>query len=136
MPQETKSNTESGHRNDTPGQGAVLEPTTDTEMQLALEVARDYRGDTELELRDGSSLTGFVFDIASDTDSGLVARLDLPEDSERRLVSAADIMRIHLSGRDPAAGRSWEAWVKKYAEKKLSGEAASIDSESLDESTT
>ena len=136
MPQETKSNTESVLGDDTPGQGAVLEPTTDTEMRLALEVARDYRGDTRLELRDGSSLTGFVFDIASDRDSGLVARLDLPEDSERRLVSAADIMRIHLSGRDPAAGRSWEAWVKKYAEKKLSGETASIDSESLDEATT
>ena len=136
MPQETKSNDPTPSNDAASVQGTVLEPSSEEAWALALEVARDYRGDTRLELRDGSSLTGFVFDISSDERSGLVARLDLPENSERREVPAADIMRIHLSGRDPAAGRSWEAWVRKYAERKLAGETASIDSEPLDEATT
>ena len=101
-------------------------------MRMALEIARDYRGDVELELRDGSRLAGFVFDIDWETESGPTARIDLPEDAERHLVPSGRILRIHLSGRDPAAGKSWENWVRRYAEKKLAGESASIESESLD----
>ena len=34
----------------------------------------------------------------------------------------ADIAALAFTGRDTAAGRSWEAWMKKYAEKKAAGE--------------
>jgi len=37
-------------------------------------------------------------------------------------VSYAEIAALAFSGRDTAAGKSWEAWMKKYAEKKAAGE--------------
>ena len=44
----------------------------------------------------------------------------------------SDIAALAFSGRDPAAGKSWEAWVRKYWEKKASGETAETEPESLD----
>ena len=44
----------------------------------------------------------------------------------------ADIKHIAFSDRDPSSGKSFETWVKKYVEKKLKGEKASIEAESLD----
>lgn len=132
MPQETKSASQPTTDDPTPGQGAVLELVDDATRRAALEVARDYRGDVELELADGSRLLGFVFDVDWNATEGPTARLDLPEDGQRRLVPGDSIRRIHLSGRDPAAGKSWENWVRRYAEKKLAGESASMESEPLD----
>ena len=34
----------------------------------------------------------------------------------------ASIAALAFTGRDTAAGKSWEAWIKKYAEKKAAGE--------------
>jgi hypothetical protein len=31
-------------------------------------------------------------------------------------------MRLEFTGRDTASGKSWEAWVRKYWEKRASGE--------------
>jgi hypothetical protein len=46
-----------------------------------------------------------------------------PKDSDQKLsISYADIAALAFTGRDTAAGKSWEAWMKKYAEKKAAGE--------------
>ena len=37
-------------------------------------------------------------------------------------ITYADIASLAFTGRDPAAGKSWEAWVKKYMERKAAGE--------------
>jgi len=59
----------------------------------------------------------------------------LPRDSNQRTkVAYADIAALSFSGRDTAAGKSWEAWVKKYWEKKSTGDGqASLEPESLEE---
>jgi hypothetical protein len=47
----------------------------------------------------------------------------LPNDSnQRQKIAYADIAALAFTGRDPAAGKSWEAWVRKYWEKKAAGE--------------
>jgi hypothetical protein len=47
----------------------------------------------------------------------------LPQESrERRDIPYASIAALSFTGRDTAAGKSWEAWVKKYEEKKAAGE--------------
>jgi hypothetical protein len=47
----------------------------------------------------------------------------LPQDShERRDIPYAEIAGLAFTGRDTAAGKSWEAWVKKYQQKKAAGE--------------
>ena len=132
MPQETKSFPDPSPDQANTTQGTVLTPTDDASMRSALEVARDYRGDIEFELRDGTRLAGFVFDVEWDGPEGHTARIDLPEEARRQSCPASNIKSIHLTGRDPAAGKSWENWVRRYAEKKLAGEEASIQSDSLD----
>jgi hypothetical protein len=37
-------------------------------------------------------------------------------------IAYIDIAGLAFTGRDAAAGKSWEAWVKKYMEKKAAGE--------------
>jgi len=47
----------------------------------------------------------------------------LPKDSSQKLkIAYADIAALAFTGRDTAAGKSWEAWVGKYWEKKASSE--------------
>ena len=98
-----------------------------------LEKAFDYRGDVTLTLKDGSTVAGYLFDRRRGkalADSSI--RLMGPVSDEKITVRYADIKHIAFSDRDPAAGKSFETWVKKYIEKKMAGERASIESEPLE----
>ena len=133
MPQQNKIDPTVDLDQDTEArQGMVLEMGDLEHTRFALELTRDYRGDTTIHLRNGESINGFVFSVEGDSLETLALRLDLPEAAERRTVLASEIRHIELDGRDPAAGKSWEKWVQRYAEKKLAGEEASIESEPLD----
>lgn len=97
-----------------------------------LEKAFDFRGDVTLNVKPARTVSGYLFDRRrgqSLADSSV--RLMTPE-GDKVAVAYADIEAIAFSDRDPAAGKSFETWVKKYIEKKLAGERASIESESLD----
>jgi hypothetical protein len=51
----------------------------------------------------------------------------------RTAVSYADIAALAFSGRDMAAGKSWENWVRQYWEKKAAGEKnISLEPEELE----
>jgi hypothetical protein len=116
-------------------QGWVPELASDAELREALEKAFDYRGDVTVTRKDGSKIEGYIFDRVSDkTLTGSFVRV-LPKDSNQRVkISYSDIAALVFTGRDTAAGKSWEAWVRKYWEKKeKSGEGLSLQPESLDE---
>lgn len=115
-------------------QGWVPELATEEELRIALEKAFDYRGDVTLTLKDGGKLEGYVFDRISGASLGASFVRVLPSDgSPRRRVAYADIAALAFTGRDPAAGKSWEAWVRKYWEKKGAGEGgASLEPEPLE----
>ncbi len=104
-------------------QGRVWEAATEEELREGLEKAFDYRGDVTIRRRDGSSVEGYIFDRrAGATLADSCVRL-LPKGGAGKLaVSYADIASISFSGRDTAAGKSWEAWLRKYWEKKAAGE--------------
>ena len=52
---------------------------------------------------------------------------------ERVMIPYADIAALQFTGRDTAAGKTFEAWVKKYWEKKAAGETnIQIEPEKLD----
>ncbi len=115
-------------------QGWVPELATEEELRIALEKAFDYRGDVTLTLKDNSKIEGYIFDrVAGPTLSASFVRV-LPKDSTpRRKIAYADIAALAFTGRDTAAGKSWEAWVSKYWEKKGSGESElSLQPESLE----
>lgn len=100
-------------------------------LREAVVRAVDFRGDVTLELADGRAITGYAFDAQLDRPAGAVIRV-LPADTEARVtVALSDIRRLTFTGKDAASGKSWENWLRRYAAKKLAGEAASIESEPL-----
>ena len=104
-------------------QGWVPELAGEEDLRIALEKAFDYRGDITLTLRDGSKAEGYVFDrISGPTLSASFVRVIPSNGTPRRKIAYAEIAALAFTGRDTAAGKSWEAWVKKYWEKKAAGE--------------
>ena len=109
-------------------EGWVPELANETELREALEKAFDYRGDVTLTKKDGSKIEGYIFDRVSGTSLSASFVRILPKTGTVRLkIAYSHIAALAFTGRDPAAGKSWEAWVKKYWEKKeTGGEAASL----------
>ncbi|HTW57958.1 MAG TPA: hypothetical protein VMD99_07510 [Terriglobales bacterium] len=104
-------------------EGWIPALASEEELRQALEKAFDYRGDVTITRKDGSKIEGYLFDRRSATTlKDSVVRL-YPRNSNAKIaVSYADIAALAFSGRDTAAGKSWEAWMRKYAEKKAAGE--------------
>ena len=104
-------------------EGWIPTLASEEKLRVALEKAFDYRGDVTITRKDGSQIEGYVFDrrpAATLKDS--VVRL-YPKNSNQKLtISYADIAALAFTGRDTAAGKSWEAWMKKYVAKKAAGE--------------
>lgn len=104
-------------------EGWIPSLASDEEIRVALEKAFDYRGDVTITRKDGSRVEGYLFDRRSGaTLRDSLVRLYPKASSEKVSVSYADIAALAFTGRDTAAGKSWEAWMKKYAAKKAAGE--------------
>lgn len=115
-------------------QGWVPQLATEEEVRIALEKAFDYRGDVTLTLKDNSKIEGYIFDrVAGKTLTTSFVRV-MPKDTNQKVtVPYADIAALSFTGKDTAAGKSWEAWVRKYWEKKASGEGTlSLEPESFE----
>ncbi len=107
---------------------------SEEETRKALEKAFDYRGDVTITRKDGSTVEGYLFDRKTGpTLADSLVRV-LPRTSNQRVMIAySDIAALAFTGRDTAAGKSWEAWVKKYVEKKAAGEKhIGLEPESLE----
>ncbi len=115
-----------------PKQGFVSDRTNETEFAAALAAAVDYRGDVTISLDNGSEELGYLFDMTGDMLSGNIGFMTKEDTSPRRL-STSTIRSITFSGRDTAEGKSFDTWIKKYVEKRIAGQKASIECEDLDE---
>jgi hypothetical protein len=104
-------------------EGWVPELATEDDVRNALEEAFDYRGDVTITLKDGTLVEGYIFDRRrGSTLANSVVRL-IPQNSlEKISVPYSEIAALAFTGRDTAAGKSWEAWVRKYWERKTAGE--------------
>ena len=114
-------------------QGLIPSIASEEELRTALEKAFEYRGDVTITCKDGRVIEGYVYDrrLAATLSESRVRVL--PADGSGRVsVPYAEIAALHFSGRDTAAGKSWEAWVRKYWEKKAAGESAAIEPERLE----
>ena len=115
-------------------QGWVPKLATEEELRIALEKAFDYRGDVTLTLQDGSKIEGYIFDRVTGNSLGTSFVRVMPRDDfQKRKIAYADIAALAFTGKDTAAGKSWEAWVRKYWKKKASGQGVlSLEPESLE----
>ena len=104
-------------------EGWVPELAGEEELRQALESAFSYRGDVLITRKDGSRVEGYVFDRRSGrTLNESVVRL-LPKDGgPKTLIPYAEIAALAFTGRDMAAGKTWENWVRQYWDRKAAGE--------------
>jgi len=127
-------------------QGWIPQLATEADVRAVIEKAFDYRGDVTItrkaknkdkdkgQNKDGSQITGYLFDrrIGPTLDNSVV-RLMLATSNQRPSIPYSEIAAIAFTGRDTAAGKSYEAWVKKYWEKREKGEKnISIEPEALE----
>jgi hypothetical protein len=104
-------------------QGQVWEAASEAELREGLEKAFDYRGDVTITRHDGTTVEGYIFDRrASITLSDSYIRLFPRGTSQKVSIAYSDVKTLAFTGRDTAAGKSWEAWMKQYQAKKAAGE--------------
>jgi hypothetical protein len=115
-------------------EGWIPTLATDAEIREALEKAFDYRGDVTITRKDGSKIEGYLFDRRSGLSLADSFVRIIPSNAQTKVnVSYADVAALAFTGRDTAAGKTFEAWVKKYWEKKAAGEKnIQIEPEKLD----
>ena len=96
---------------------------SDEALRDALEKAFDYRGDVTLTLKSGERVEAYIFNRqAAPALADCYVQYFVPGDAIKHRVSYALITGIEFTGKDRAAGKHWENWVKQYNEKKAAGE--------------
>ncbi len=116
-------------------EGWIPEMASEGEVREALEKAFDYRGDITVTLREGGRIEGYLFDRRQGaTLADSFVRI-IPTNNRAKVnIAYSDVVALAFTGRDTAAGKSFDAWVKKYQEKKAAGEKnIQIEPERLDE---
>ena len=104
-------------------EGWVPELAGEEEVRQALEKAFDYRGDVTITRKNGSKVEGYIFDRRTGKTLADSAVRLFPKDADQKIsIPYSEIAALAFSGRDTAAGKSFEAWVRKYWEKKAAGE--------------
>jgi len=114
-------------------EGWIPELAGEEDLRQALEKAFDYRGDVTLTLKSGERIEAFIFNRHTGaTLADSYVQYFTPSAPEKRKVSYAEIARLAF-GKDRAAGKHWEDWVKKYNERKAAGEQGiALHPEALD----
>lgn len=83
-----------------------------TSLAEAIEQAFDYRGDVTLVKRDGTEVVGYLFNRDGEAAEPFVQLFEREGDRPLR-VRYSEIRAILLTGRDTAAGTSYEAWLRR-----------------------
>lgn len=102
-------------------EGWVPEIGPDLTLEQVIDHAFDYRGNTTLVLADGEERVAYVSNRDASAAEPFVQIFD--EAGEGPItIPYADIRTIRFTGKDTAAGKSWEAWVKRKAAEKLAAQ--------------
>ena len=115
-------------------EGWIPALASEEEICEALEKEFDYRGDITVTRKDGTKVEGYLFDRRQGATLEQSFIRIIPMNNEGKInVAYSDIAALAFTGRDTAAGKTFEAWVKKYWEKKAAGERnIQIEPEKLD----
>jgi hypothetical protein len=104
-------------------EGWIPALASEDEVREALEKAFDYRGDITVTLKDGNRVEGYLFDRRPGATLAQSFIRIIPVNNNSKLnIAYSDIAALAFTGRDTAAGKTFDAWVKKYWEKKAAGE--------------
>jgi len=103
-------------------EGSVPSLATDEDLKIALEKAFDFRGDVTITLKSGEKIEAYIFNRHTGaTLAESWVQYFAPNAAEKRKLPY-DLIAGLTFGKDRAAGKHWEDWVKAYNEKKAAGE--------------
>jgi hypothetical protein len=88
----------------------------DVSLEEVVDLAFDYRGDVTLVRRDGTETIGYLFNRNAEVNRPFVQMFDRAGDGPLT-VPYADIRTIRFTGKDTAAGKSYEAWLRRKTER-------------------
>ena len=104
-------------------EGWVPELASEDDLRAALEKAFDYRGDVTITTKSGDRIEAFIFNRHTGNSlADSYVQYFAPNVAAKQKLSYAEIARLEFSGKDRAAGKHWEDWVKAYNERKAAGE--------------
>ena len=104
-------------------EGWVPKLATDEDLHHALERAFEYRGDVTITTKSGERIEAYVFNRQSGaTLAESFVQYFSPKSPGKLKLSYAEIARLEFTGKDRAAGKHWEDWVKAYNDRKAAGE--------------
>jgi hypothetical protein len=104
-------------------EGWIPELASDEDLRNALEKAFDYRGDVTITTKGGERIEAYIFNRSTGaTLADSCVQYLSPKSPGKLKLSYADIARLEFSGKDRAAGKHWEDWLKAYNERKAAGE--------------
>jgi hypothetical protein len=104
-------------------EGWVPDLASEEDLRNALEKAFDYRGDVAITTKSGKKIEAYIFNRHTGaTLAESYVQYFEPNVNGKQKLSYTEIARLEFSGKDRAAGKHWEDWVKAYNERKASGE--------------
>ncbi len=103
-------------------EGWIPELASEDDLRNALEKAFEYRGDITITTKSGRRIEAYVFNrhTGATLADSYVQYFTANETAKQKL-SYAEIARLEF-GKDRAAGKHWEDWLKAYNERKAAGE--------------
>jgi hypothetical protein len=104
-------------------EGWIPELASDDDLRQALEKAFDYRGDVTITTKSGEKIEAYIFNRTTGaTLAGSFVQYFSPKSPAKLTLNYSEIARLEFSGKDRAAGKHWEDWLKAYNERKAAGE--------------
>jgi hypothetical protein len=104
-------------------EGWIPELASEDDLRDALEKAFDYRGDVTITTKSGERIEAYIFNRSTGaTLADSHVQYFSPKSPGKLKLNYGDIARLEFSGKDRAAGKHWEDWLKAYNERKAAGE--------------
>ncbi len=103
-------------------EGWVPEIGGDLTLARVIDLAFDYRGNTTVVTTDGTEIEGYLFNRNGDVPDPFVQVFDATG-AGPFTIRYAEIRNVKFTGRDPAAGSSYAAWLERR-ERERAGSAA------------
>jgi hypothetical protein len=108
-------------------EGWAPEPGPDLPLARLVDLAFDYRGNVTVVKRDGLEVEGYLFNRNADGPAPFVQLFDTAG-AGPLTIPYAEIRTIRFTGKDPAAGTSYAAWVERREREKAERAAPSAGS--------
>ncbi|KRT74531.1 MAG: hypothetical protein XU13_C0007G0036 [Candidatus Rokubacteria bacterium CSP1-6] len=99
-------------------QGWVPEIGEFLTLAEVIDLAFDYRGNTTVVRADGTEIEGYVFNRDREAPEPFIQIFDAAGNGPMR-IPYSEIRNIKFTGRDMAAGNSWQAWLERREREKV-----------------